>query len=295
MEVLVLWGIHHPPNSKGGGSLYEKVKSQLGGGSIYSTVASSLGPGPGVRSAKLRMVTGLRNIHHALLESMGIYQILAIYSTGGGSISCFLLCVVLLGFIHHAAGYFKMRTGKHHALSRISIYWTIKFERQRGYFKMRTGKSSIMRGPGPGIIGILHLILWILDRLGGGSNIIGILHLIHHALDPLAIAANIGGGSYRKEQQSAVDADDGHKFERQHKSCLPACVYGPAVAGGGSFYIQMCTELHHAAAYERMCNILGPGPGKFQTAAQKAMMDQVRGGGSKETAAAKFERQHMDS
>ncbi|ABP49219.1 matrix protein 2 [Influenza A virus (A/Wellington/4/2000(H1N1))] len=59
------------------------------------------------------------------------------------------------------------------------------------------------------IIGIVHLILWIIDRLSSKS----IYRILKHGLKRGPSTEGVPESmreEYREEQQNAVDADDGH-------------------------------------------------------------------------------------
>ncbi|AGI01653.1 matrix protein 2, partial [Influenza A virus (A/Taiwan/289/2004(H1N1))] len=59
------------------------------------------------------------------------------------------------------------------------------------------------------IIGIVHLILWIIDRLFSKSIYRIFKHGLKRGLSTEGVPESMRE-EYREEQQNAVDADDGH-------------------------------------------------------------------------------------
>ncbi|WHO51494.1 matrix protein 2 [Influenza A virus] len=79
----------------------------------------------------------------------------------------------------------------------------------RSAWECRCNDSSDLLVVAANIIGILHLILWILDRLFFKY----VYRLFKHGLKRGPSTEGVPESmreEYRKEQQSAVDADDSH-------------------------------------------------------------------------------------
>nr|BCH36771.1 polytope fusion protein [synthetic construct] len=256
---------------------------------------STKGPGPGGWNAETYAAVELIESGGGSDYRVVVDPVKPAYSDGGGSYPQVKDVYVQ----HHALNGVLSRTSLHHAATSLRSGNFIG--PGPGYTYKAPLAQQALPETGGGSVGAMGLVVLPSAGAVGGGSAFGLLTVgsllligggstyhyvnkeIHHALYSTASYNALGPGPGNK-LKTAIDAlnVDKTKFERQGNKTRASLLVPKVDYGGGSPLVYISSVAYHHAAKQI-----------YYTVSVDAVKNP--GGGSKETAAAKFERQHMDS